>query len=231
MNCEDFHHLLIEEPDAERQARLFAHAADCAACRQRLEFESMLQRQLRTLPIPAPRPGFAERVLANAHRAQRDQARTRASNGAQRPALIWAMAASLVLALGLWIARTPLPHQGMGQGIEQPRIAQVNIGQPSQVQSVRLMFRSEKALSGVTIELGLPEGVELAGYPDQRQLSWQTDLQSGPNLLDLPVLVSRGGGVLTATLNLGGERRQFSVRVQAADQSLNGWMKQGASSV
>jgi hypothetical protein len=81
---------------------------------------------------------------------------------------------------------------------------------------VRLIFRSASALSDVTIELGLPEGVELAGFPGQRRLVWQSDLQAGANLLELPVLLHGAGGVVTATLNHGSERRQFSVRVVSA---------------
>ncbi|MGQ0697358.1 MAG: hypothetical protein ACT4PZ_03850 [Panacagrimonas sp.] len=206
MNCEDFRELLDDEPDTERQGRMFAHAADCPRCRARLEFESLLHRQLRTLPIPVPRAGFAERVLADAHRAQ---PRTQRAHHAQRRALVWAMAASWVLALGLWFAYEPVETQ----------IANVAIDQPFQVQPVRLLFRSATALTGVSIDLALPEGVELAGYPGQRQLSWQTDLAYGPNLLELPVLVRGSGGVLTATLNLGGERRQFTVQVQATPPS------------
>lgn len=212
MNCDDFRELLDDEPDAERQARMFAHAAGCPRCQARLEFESLLRRQLRTLPIPAPRAGFAERVLANAHRAQPRAVSARVE---RRRAIGWAMAASLVLGLGLMLGRQSVTETANETADAQlVQIVNVAAGQPSQAQPVRLLFRSEKALSGVTIELGLPEGVELAGYPGQRHLIWQTDLQSGSNLLELPVLVRGDGGVLTATLNLEGERRRFSVRVQ-----------------
>jgi hypothetical protein len=110
-----------------------------------------------------------------------------------------ALAASLLLATGMWFGRQSLPE--VMAVSDQP---------------VRLVFRSEDALAGVTIELNLPEGVELSGYPGQRHLVWQSDIQAGPNLLELPVQVHGRGGVLTATLNLGSERREFSVRVVPA---------------
>jgi hypothetical protein len=211
MNCEDFREFLDEEPDAEHQARMFAHAARCPDCLERLEFESLMHRQLRTLPIPAPRAGFADRVLAQAHRAVEGEPRQRRPSF-QPHGWVWAMAASCVLALGLWLSAGLERHA-------EPEVAQVALGQPTQVQPVRLLFRSAESLSGVTIALALPEGVEIAGYPGQRELSWRTDLQSGPNLLELPVLVSGDGGMLTATLWLGQERRQFSVKVQGAASS------------
>jgi hypothetical protein len=196
MNCEDFGELLEDGVDAGRQARMLEHAAGCPACRRRLEFESLLQRQLRALPVPAASPDFEQRVLANAHRAS-------TSSVGWRRQIPWALAASLVLAIGIWFA------------FDRSATPVVAVASTAQAQPVRLVFRSPVALSGVTIELALPDGVELAGYPGQRSLSWQADLQSGANLLELPVLVRGDGGVLTATLNLGAEKRRFSVEVRA----------------
>jgi hypothetical protein len=131
----------------------------------------------------------------------------------------WAFgaAAGCLLALGLWSQWRP-----SGPAVTAPanpaatadRVARVALGEPQRVQPVRLVFRSPAALSGVTIVLALPEGVELSGFPGRRELSWRTDLQRGTNLLELPVRVSGPGGVLTARLNLGEDSRAFSVRVQ-----------------
>jgi hypothetical protein len=121
-----------------------------------------------------------------------------------------AVMASFAVAIGLWSTRQP---------VSTPDTMPVAHVQPSAiagVQPVRLVFRSASALDDVTIELVLPEGVELDGYPGQRRLVWQSDLRAGSNLLELPVLVHGRGGVLTATLNHGAERRQFSARVVPA---------------
>jgi hypothetical protein len=86
---------------------------------------------------------------------------------------------------------------------------------PGDVQPVSLMFRSPRSLTGVTITLQLPEGVELAGHPARRELAWQADLQAGANRLDLPVVVRHGGGgVLTAQLAHGRDRRQIAVLIE-----------------
>jgi hypothetical protein len=125
-----------------------------------------------------------------------------------------ALAAILALALVLWATRETLL-----EAEAEPPVARVEPAAAAGVQPVRLVFRSASALSNVTIELSLPAGVELAGYPGQRHLIWQSDLRAGANLLELPVLLHGPGGVVTATLNHGTERRQFSVRVVSVPHS------------
>lgn len=164
-------------------------------------FETELLRHLRDLPVDPPSPGFAARVLG-AHRAPRWQ-----------PAFGLALAATLMLAIGAgtWLG---LADRG-------PEIAvgpQVVILVPDQVHPISLMFRSPRALNGVTIELKIPEGVELAGRAGRQELRWTTDLQAGANRLDLPLLVhSGGGGVVLANFTHGTDRKQFAVRVEVRE--------------
>ena len=162
------------------------------------ELDPRLQQVLRDLPVPPPSPGFAARVLG-AGRAR--------SRPAWRPA--FALAASLLVSIGagfLWMQHPVPADQGAGP------IALVSA---NQVEPVRLVFRSPRALQGVTLHLQLPEGVELAGYSGQRELRWQVDLQAGANSLELPVLVRQGnGGLMTASLTHGPDRRQFAVQVK-----------------
>jgi hypothetical protein len=201
MKCLNFRHLLDEHLDgsldAETEARFLHHAAACAACDRLREDGLRLQWALGALPVPAPDAGFADRVLLAACREQAGGARR-----ATRSAWGWpgALAAGLALALGVgfWTPRETMPEVVAG------------------AEPLRLVFRSEGAVDGVTIELELPEGVELAGYPGQRSLVWQSDLVAGENLLELPVRATGAGGVVRATLNHDGERRQFAVRVVTA---------------
>lgn len=202
MNCTRARTLLEEQLDGALEppgvAALAEHLRGCEDCARERESMSGLQAQLAALPVPPPSPGFADRVLAAAHAAQPPVQHT----SRRLPAWLGgALAASLLLATGMWFGRQTLPE--VMAVSDEP---------------VRLVFRSEDALAGVTIELNLPEGVELEGYPGQRHLVWQSDIQAGPNLLELPVLVHGSGGVLTATLNHGSERREFAVRVVPAVQ-------------
>jgi hypothetical protein len=77
------------------------------------------------------------------------------------------------------------------------------------------MFNSAKPLKGATLSLALPANVELVGYGDQRELSWQTDLREGANLLELP-LIARGAtkGELVAHLSHGGSGKTFRLKIE-----------------
>lgn len=161
-----------------------------------------LGRALRALPVPPPSADLAHKALAAARAAHRR---------AWAPAAGMALAASLALGVGL------TTWWGAPQGpVEQPPVDPyaVMVVQ-GQVSPVRLMFRSPRALDGVTVTLQLPPGVELAGRPGRTELAWQANFQAGSNLLELPVIVQGGeGGVLTASLGYGQDRRQFAVLVK-----------------
>lgn len=180
---------------AERQL-MQSHVERCPSCRRGYGDASALRAALRTLPAPALRPGFAQRALAQAAAAPRR---------GREAVLGMALAASVVLGLGvaaILFAVRPEPVQSLVLTARQP-------------ESVRLMFNADKPLSGATLSLTLPENVEIVGYGERRELTWQTDLGEGGNLLRLP-LVALGpeGGELVARLSLGASSRTFRLKIK-----------------
>jgi hypothetical protein len=163
-------------------------------------FDTELLRRLRELPVEPPSLSFA----AHAVRVRR--------SFLPHLTVTLALAASLALAIGprAWFDTSDSPAPPSNE----PRVVLLT---PGQVQPVSLVFRSERAMTGVIIELQIPDGVELAGRTG-RQWRWIADLQAGANQLDLPLTV-RGGvsAVLVATLSHGPDRKQFSVRVKARE--------------
>lgn len=167
-----------------------------------------LGRALRALPVPPPSADLARKALAAARGA--------AHRRAWAPAAGMALAASLALGVGLTTWWGSAPQAPAGQPPVDPYAVMVVQGK---VSPVRLVFRSPRALDGVTVTLQLPPGVELAGRPGRTELAWQANLQAGSNLLELPVIVQGGeGGVLTASLGYGQDRRQFAVLVKVSKE-------------
>jgi anti-sigma factor RsiW len=208
MNCHDCRARLYDHLDGqlapEECAAVVAHVAECGDCRVQLDSERALLLALRALPAPTPRPGYADSVLASVRRAD-----TRRS--VQRRRTWYALAASLMVGVGVALVLTR-------PAVAPPSVApQVAETLPAATQPVRLVFRSGRDLTDVTIEVDLPDGVELVSHPGVRSLSWQTDLKAGPNLLELPVIVHGEGGVLTARLKRGDSQRSFAVQVSARD--------------
>lgn len=223
MNCTDFSHalddFLDEGLDTSGRELVLSHSLSCRQCSQRLALASLLRLRLRHVAVPPAPEGYAQRVLAKARVSAQPRQRP------LRQAASWfsagALAASAALAALLFNQQQPqvalpAPVQtvqtapAVAARSDLMRVVRI---EPGQVQPVKLVFRSPGALSAVTLELSLPAGVELAGYPGRNRLSWKTDLRAGPNVLELPVQLQGSGGVLTATINLSGERRSFSVLV------------------
>jgi hypothetical protein len=219
VNCHLFDVLLDDHLDAsldaETEADMLTHAAACTDCGALRSRERQLRRALRELPVPAPAPGYADRVLAAAlaaHSSVEPPARRRNALGLGFWGTGGALAAGLALAIGLWSTREPVTAPTEVPSYVLP-VAHVPPPETRSVQPVRLLFRSASAVEDVTIEIDLPDGAELRGYPGQQRLTWTSDLTAGANLLELPIVLRGPGGVLTATLNLGAERRRFAVQL------------------
>lgn len=199
MNCHDANAQLDDYLDGRLAAggheAIDGHLQRCPQCRRRYEQAAALPALLRTLPAPAPRPGFVEQALARAQRGTRPW----------RSAVRLALAASLALgvALGVFLKLRPA---------DAPPVVHVALDAP---QTVRLVLNSAQPLAGVTLHLTLPEHVELVGYAGRRELAWQTELRPGANLLRLPVVARGAGqGELVTRVSHAEGRKTFRVRIQ-----------------
>jgi hypothetical protein len=203
LNCRDIVAQLDDyldgQLDAIRQQAMEKHLQHCPQCLLQRDRVAALRAALRALPAPAPRPGFAAEALAYAVRG--------AGGGtARRTLFAMALAASLALAVGVAVfvgtQPAPEPVQKVTLTLERP-------------ETLRLRFNSAKALPAATMSLTLPENLELVGYGTRRELTWQTDLKEGGNLLQLP-LVARGmvKDELVARVSHGASSKTFRIKVQ-----------------
>jgi len=203
MECRDFTPQLDDcldgRLDAAARRSIQEHLERCPDCRRLHQHAAALQAALRTLPAPTPRQGFVDQALSRATGAAAGAVRT-----PRRGVLGMALAASLVLgvAVGVFLVTRPAPVQTVALMLERP-------------ETVRLMFNSAKPLQAATLSLALPGNVELVGYGDRRELSWQTDLREGGNLLQLP-LVAHGTAKdeFVARLSHGGSSKTFRLKIE-----------------
>lgn len=163
-----------------------------------------LQSLLRDYPAPEPAEGFYEQALARAtHEGSRRQRNRWLMTGFGS-----AVAAGIALwFVGGFLFATPdatLPEAtipGITMTLEEPR-------------TVNLVFASAMALESATLTVSLPDGVELAGFPGQREISWRTSLNEGKNLLPLKLIaVSPMGGEVLARLEHDDRDRTFRLRI------------------
>ena len=211
MECRDFALQLDDwldgRLDAIRQKAVQEHLGRCPSCRGHHQHAVAVREAVRALCPPAPHPSFVEQALSRATRPVAGSA-----HPAWRPVLGMALAASLVLgvALGAFLAMRAEPVQTVVLTLERP-------------ETVRLMFNSAKPMKAAMLSLALPENIELVGYGNRRELSWQTDLLEGGNLLQLP-LIARGTArdELVARLSHGDSSKTFRLKFAIENASTSG---------
>ena len=162
---------------------------------------------LKNYPMPGASAGFYEQALIRAtHEGSRRQRNRWLVTGFGS-----AIAAGIVLWLvsGLFLTASNLPEQGasipgIAMTLEEPR-------------TINLVFASANALDSATLTVTLPEGIELAGFPGQREIAWQTSLVAGKNLLPLKlVALTPAGGEVLARLEHDNRNRTFRLRVDVS---------------
>jgi len=225
MNCNDVTAQLddyLDAPDADsrvnhdRQAALIAlHVQSCPDCRDELMERQMLREDLRALPVEEPDQDFFARAVAMATAGNRRED-DRGANGRRRrraPAVLMALAAAMLLAFFLGtLTLTQSPVTAPDNGFRTIHLA------ADTVTPVKLAFSSERALTDARLSLSLPVGVELVGYDGRSDLSWSTDLESGTNVLRLP-LVGRTAGTdfLIARLQHPSGSKTFRLQVTVSE--------------
>ena len=202
MNCKEIDAELEAYLDAELppgpRAAFRAHVAACEVCRCRVEQAERLQRTLAALPVPGPSEGFYERALAAAARPRRSQRWVGWAAGIA--------AAIALLAVVPMLERTAPPAPVSG-------VPAVTLAL-NETRTLNLVFSSAEALTDVSLDVDLPEGVELAAYPGRREVRWTTALKPGKNVLPLALVASEGqGGELVATMRHDGTEKTFRVSV------------------
>jgi len=200
MECLEFTSQLDDYLDGRVDERAMReHLNVCDDCRRRFQHAVAVQSALRKLSPPEAPPAFSDQAISRATRPNAAGAHPR------RWAMLgMALAASLVLGVGagVFLSLREAPVQTVALAVERP-------------ETVRMVFNSAKPLQAATLSLALPENIELVGYGGRRELSWQTDLREGQNLLQLP-LIAHGAvkDELLARLSHGASTKTFRVKFE-----------------
>jgi len=159
---------------------------------------------LKDYPMPAADAAFFDQALVRAtHEGSRRQ-RNRwmlTGFGAAVAATIavWMIGGMLLTSPQLPAVDSAIP--GVTMALEQPR-------------TVNLVFASATPMDSATLTVILPDGIELDGFPGQREITWETSLSEGKNLLPLTlVALTPAGGELLARLEHDDRDRTFRLRV------------------
>lgn len=208
MNCQEFREQLDEYMTGELEPRVVdaagAHLRSCTDCQQRLARRHELRASLHRQAVPPPRPEFFGQALALARQSK-------AVHFSLWPRLV---GAGLAASLAVWIGFSWVPGK---QPPESDKLAGIVIAL-RETKTVQLAFNAEQPLTGALLHIHLPEGVEMRGFPGQREIEWRTDLARGVNLLSLPLTaVAASQGTLRARLEHDTRSTEFSVSLRVRE--------------
>jgi hypothetical protein len=211
MNCKDIQKYLDDYLDKDislnKQKAFDSHLAHCLDCRLTLGEYKVVRRALHLLPVASPSANLEKNIFAEVRRCYpRHQRRLFDYR------FITGFATAMVAGFVLWFTSTIYTPKFDVQTTQTVRVA-IN-----QMRTVKLIFNAPADLSKVALKLELPENVELQGYAGLKQLAWQTRLNKGQNILELPIIAtSNGQGELIAQLNYGNKSRLFRIVLKTTD--------------
>ncbi|MEO8017024.1 MAG: hypothetical protein ABI769_04360 [Pseudomonadota bacterium] len=167
-----------------------------------------LRVSLSAMPVPEPKRGFVDRVLANAAAGQA-ASRPGTHTAFRRHATWWAagagaLAATIACVALFWKQPDAAPSANVVLALNESR-------------EVSLVIDSERALEGATIRLYATGSVTLAGYEHQQEIEWKTSITQGANLLSLPVFGrTAGDGSVVAEIEHDGRTRRLRVALHVS---------------
>lgn len=162
---------------------------------------------LKDYPMSGASAGFYERALVRAtHEASRRQRRrwimTGFGSALAAGVVLWLLGGLFFTAPNLQQADATIP--GVAMTLAQPR-------------TVNLVFASQTPLESARLTVTLPDGIELAGFPGQREITWRTSLVEGRNLLPLELIaLTPAGGEVLARLEHDNRNRTFRLRIDVS---------------
>ncbi|MDJ0813408.1 MAG: hypothetical protein QNJ23_06755 [Woeseiaceae bacterium] len=167
--------------------------------------EQQVLELLRDYPAPAADADFYERALVRA-----------THEGSKRQRNRW-----MLTGFGAAVAATVAAWMIGGLLLNEPQLPEAGAAIPgvtialAEPRTVNLVFASATTLDSATLTVTLPDGIELDGFPGQREITWETSLSEGRNLLPLTlVAVTPTGGELLAHLEHEERDRTFRLRVE-----------------
>ena len=198
MNCAEINihidSLLDKQSNAEELLVFEDHVSHCTECAQKLEIAKSLAVGLQNQPLPPHTEKFKQRTFAKVRRQYKDEKRRDHAYSFAK-----SFATAGVASLAIWFSYSLYTP---GTYIDQPQMIVVAMNQP---QIVSLIFDSHADIQQAKLRIDLPDNMQLDGYPGRRELTWQTSLKKGQNILDLPIMAIRlGQGELLAQLNYDG---------------------------
>jgi len=222
MNCTDINTLLDDYLDNDllvhEQHAIEMHINSCSACQQSKQEAQRVREALASLPVVEASADFEQRVFAQVRKQ---------NQGAQHDRrFLTGFVTALAASVFLWVA-TPMMFAPQ-ESLDGSNIISVAM---NETRPVRLLFDAPDNIAQVTLSIELPANVELKGYTGRSQLSWNTSLKKGQNVLALPInAIEAGKGELIAHLSYGDKTKTYRLILKTTDNGVMSYHIQSVTS-
>ncbi len=204
MNCREIDDLLqdfIDDKLSPADCELVAaHLGTCSACAAKHLDALDVIDVLKNVEVPPATADFASRAIAGAGRA------------GQQPLirfpgkLATGIAASLVTLALIFVF--------FDSKITQLDDAVVLLG--DEVKVIKVAIDSARAIDGVRMTIDISDNLEISGYENQKEISWNADLKQGTNVIALPIsALARGEGEITTRVRLNDKVKVFKIKTHS----------------
>ncbi|MEN8258404.1 MAG: zf-HC2 domain-containing protein [Thermodesulfobacteriota bacterium] len=178
------------------------HLFSCSECRNEFQRDEELLKALRRLPVPPPNPDFVKRSFATARARHKKQQIKKAMP-------YWGGAVAACLAFWLMVAT---PVNQTTPAVQPPSSSHAINIKIHEERLVQVVVRAPRDLFQADVVIELPTQLEMAGFPGQREIRWNTNLRKGKNLLNLPLVAkSRGTAELITHISHDNKSKMLSL--------------------
>jgi len=207
MKCNDIKAVvdeyLDEQLSSEERALIDEHTKACESCRQFYADAQQVKQMLIDLPLEQPVQGFEQRLFATVKRQYPQPAQHHFKSG---------FATAVAASLAIWFAASVFVPDNT-----EPTLDVVSIGM-QESRDLKLVFTSVEAIQQASMQIELPDNIELLGYPGQKMLAWKTRLDKGQNILVLPVqALGKVQGELVARVDYGDKQKTYRLLLKTVN--------------
>ena len=215
MNCKILKDNLLAYVDSETSdvlpealiKDLDLHVSQCEKCEARVREEINIRSVLSALPVKPMNANFRNRVMDSIKEKQ-----TQKKQYGYFAGFSAAVAASVLI----WVTAVYISSPGNNATAIQSVVLVLN-----EVKHVKLAFNAPVDFDEVTLTIDLPKHVELEGFVGESQISWQTSLNSGKNILELPLIVKDIiQGEIVATIRHSEKSKVFKIPLSTLVQGV-----------
>ena len=221
MKCNDIEKVVDEYLDnqmpSKQQQMIDDHMCSCDSCKQFYADARRVKQMLNDLPVEQPAAGFEQRLFETVKRQYPKPAQHHFKAG---------FATAVAASLAIWFAASVfVPEVG------EPTQDVVSIGL-AETRDLKLVFTSVEDIQLASMQIELPDNIELLGYPGQKMLAWKTRLDKGQNVLTLPVqALGKVQGELVAKVDYGDKQKTYRLLLKTANGGALNYLQLDSNSV